>query len=88
MAVILRNLTDFKRFLGKPGATIQLVRNTFMDRQPESTREAYRAKGMYAPRAVQALSRKAAVFTCGGSPGPCGCTGTRGRGAGASRGTP
>ena len=69
MAVILRNLTDFKRFLGKPGATIQLVRNTFMDRQPETTREAYHAKGMYAPRAVQALSRKAAVFTLRWFPG-------------------
>jgi hypothetical protein len=69
MAVILRNLADFKRFLGKPGATIQLVRNTFMDRQPDATREAYRDKGMYAPRAVQALSRKAAVFTLRGYPG-------------------
>ena len=69
MAVILRNLTEFKRFLGKPGATIQLVRNTFMDRQPEATRDAYRDKGMYAPRAVQALSRKAAVFTLRGYPG-------------------
>lgn len=69
MAVILRNLTDFKRFLGKPGATIQLVRNTFMDRQPESTQQAYRDKGMYAPRAVQALSRKAAVFILRGYPG-------------------
>ena len=69
MAVVLRNLTEFKRFLGKPGATIQLVRNTFMDRQPEATRDAYRDKGMYAPRAVQALSRKAAVFTLRGYPG-------------------
>src|ERR1700712_3159915 len=69
MAVILRNLTEFKRFLGTPGATLELVRNTFMDRQPEATRAAYREKGMYAPRAVQALSRKAAVFTLRGFPG-------------------
>jgi hypothetical protein len=40
-----------------------------MDRQPDATREAYRDKGMYAPRAVQALSRKAAVFTLRGYPG-------------------
>lgn len=69
MAVVLRNLADFKRFLLKPGATIQATRNTFMDRQPATTREAYKAKGMYAPRAVQALSRKAAVFTLRGFPG-------------------
>ena len=68
MAVILRNLTDFKRFLGKPGATIQLVRNTFMDRQGPALREAYRQKGMYAPRTVQALSKKAAVFGVQGHP--------------------
>lgn len=69
MAVALRNLAEFKRFLGKPGATIQVTRNTFMDRQPASTQDSYRAKGMYAPRAVQALSRKAAVFTLRGFPG-------------------
>ena len=40
MAVILRSLPEFKRFLAKPGATIQVVRNTFMDRQPEATRAA------------------------------------------------
>ncbi|GJE62474.1 hypothetical protein [Methylobacterium trifolii] len=69
MAVILRNLSEFKRFLGKPGATIQVVRNTFMDRQPSTAREAYRDKGMYAPRSVRALSRKAAVFALQGHPG-------------------
>lgn len=69
MAVVLRNLADFKRFLAKPGATIQVTRNTFMDRQAAETREAYRDKGLYAPRAVQALSRKAAVFTLRGFPG-------------------
>lgn len=69
MAVVLRSLAEFKRFLGKPGATIQVARNTFMDRQPPATREAYVAKGMYAPRAVQALSRQAAVFTLRGFPG-------------------
>jgi hypothetical protein len=69
VAVILRSLPEFKRFLAKPGATIQVVRNTFMDRQPEATRAAYRDRGMYAPRAVQALSRKAAVFSLRGFPG-------------------
>lgn len=69
MAVILRSLPEFKRFLAKPGATIQVVRNTFMDRQPEATRAAYRDRGMYAPRAVQALSKKAAVFSLRGYPG-------------------
>ncbi len=69
MAVVLRDLAEFKRFLGKPGATIQVARNTFMDRQPAATQEAYKAKGMYAPRAVQALSRKAAVFNLRGFPG-------------------
>ncbi|MDP4024058.1 hypothetical protein Q8W71_15625 [Methylobacterium sp. NEAU 140] len=69
MAVALRNLAAFKRFLGKPGATIQVVRNTFVDRQSDATRAAYAAKGLYAPRTVQALSRKAAVFTLRGHPG-------------------
>lgn len=69
MAVILRNLSAFKRFLGKPGATIQVVRNTFMDRQPEASRAAYRDKGLCLPRTVQALSRKAAVFALQGHPG-------------------
>ena len=69
MAVILRNMSEFKRFLGKPGATIQLVRNTFMERQPEAARAAYRDKGMYLPRTVQAISRKAAVFALKGHPG-------------------
>lgn len=69
MAVILRNMSDFKRFLGKPGAMIQVVRNTFMDRQPEAARAAYRDKGMYLPRTVQAISRKAAVFALKGHPG-------------------
>ncbi|MEA1830828.1 hypothetical protein U8607_01910 [Methylobacterium durans] len=68
MAVVLRSLSDFKRFLEMPGATIQIVQNTFMDRQPEASREAYRAKGMFEPRTVQALSRKAAVFAVRGHP--------------------
>lgn len=62
MAVVLRSLSDFKRFLRKPGATIQIVHNTLMDRQPEPAREAYRRKGLYEPRTVRALSKKAAVF--------------------------
>ena len=62
MAVVLRSLSDFKRFLRKPGATIQIVHNTLMDRQPEEAREAYRRKGLYEPRTVRALSKKAAVF--------------------------
>lgn len=69
MAVVLRSLAEFKRFLVKPGATIQVIRNTYMDRQPATTRAAYEAKGLHAPRAVQALSRKAAVFTLRGFPG-------------------
>lgn len=68
MAVVLRSLADFKRFLSQPGATIQIVRNSFIDRQPDSAREAYRAKGMYEPRSVHALSRKAAVFSLRGHP--------------------
>ncbi|MDR7036196.1 MULTISPECIES: hypothetical protein [Methylobacterium] len=68
MAVVLRSLSDFKRFLERPGATIQIVQNTFMDRQPEAARDAYRAKGMYEPRTVQALSRKAAIFAVKGHP--------------------
>jgi len=62
MPVVLRSLGDFKRFLRKPGATIQIVRNTLIERQPEQTRAAYRGKGMYEPRTVRALSKKAAVF--------------------------
>ena len=69
MAVVLRDLAGFKRFLGQPGATIQVVRNTFMDRQPDAARAAYRDKGLYGLRTVQALSRKAAVFALPGHPG-------------------
>ncbi|KAB1074685.1 hypothetical protein [Methylobacterium planeticum] len=68
MAVVLRSLSDFKRFLATPGAVIQIVQNTFMDRQSPAGQEAYRAKGMYEPRTVQALSRKAAVFSVKGHP--------------------
>ena len=65
MAVTLRSLTDFKRFLKKPGATSQIVRNTLIDRQAPEVRETYRRKGMYEPRTVRALSKKAAVFGVG-----------------------
>ena len=68
MALVLRSLSDFKRFLGKPGATIQVVRNTFIERQPAPFQAAYREKGMYEPRTVQALSKKAAVFAVKGHP--------------------
>ncbi|MCJ2083677.1 hypothetical protein [Methylobacterium sp. J-090] len=68
MALVLRSLSDFKRFLAKPGATIRVVRNTFIDRQGATFQEAYRRKGMYAPRTVQALSKKAAVFGVQGHP--------------------
>jgi hypothetical protein len=69
MAVVLRSMRDFKRFLEKPGATIQIVRNTFVERQPAETIEAYRAKGLFAPRHVQAVTRKAAIFAIAGHPG-------------------
>ena len=65
MAVTLRSLADFKRFLKKPGATIRIVRNTLIERQAPEAREAYRRKGMYEPRNVRALSKKAAVFGVG-----------------------
>lgn len=65
MAIVLRSLSDFKRFLRKPGATIQIVRNTLIDRQSPEAREAYRRKGMFEPRTVRALSKKAAVFGVG-----------------------
>ena len=65
MAVVLRSLSDFKRFLRKPGATIQIVRNTLIDRQAPEARDAYRRKGMYEPRTVRALSKKAAIFGVG-----------------------
>jgi hypothetical protein len=68
MALVLHSLSDFKRFLAEPGATIQVVRNTFMERQGPALQEAYRRKGMYAPRTVQALSKKAAVFAVQGHP--------------------
>ncbi|MGU3537030.1 hypothetical protein [Methylobacterium sp. A54F] len=68
MTIDLRSLADFKRFLRRPGATIQVVHNTFMDRQPEAARAAYRAKGMYEPRTVQALTRRAAIFALKGHP--------------------
>ena len=62
MAVVLRSLSDFKRFLRKPGATIQIVHNTLIDRQSPQAREAYRRKGLFEPRKVRAISKKAAVF--------------------------
>ena len=62
MAVVLRSLKDFKQFLRTPGATIQIVHNTLIERQPAGAREAYRRKGLYEPRTVRALSKKAAVF--------------------------
>lgn len=65
MTVTLRSLADFKRFLKKPGATIRIVRNTLIERQAPEAREAYRRKGMYEPRNVRALSKKAAVFGVG-----------------------
>lgn len=68
MALVLRSLSDFKRFLAEPGATIQVVRNTFIERQPASFGEAYRAKGMYEPRTIRAVSKKAAIFSVQGHP--------------------
>lgn len=68
MALVLRSLSDFKRFLAKPGATIQVVKNTFIERQSVSLREAYREKGMLEPRTVRALSKKAAIFAVKGHP--------------------
>ncbi|KQT78721.1 hypothetical protein [Methylobacterium sp. Leaf466] len=68
MSVVLRSLSDFKRFLGKPGATIQIVKNTFVERQPQAFQDAYRAKGMYDPRTIQALAKNAAVFAIKGHP--------------------
>ncbi|GBU19274.1 MULTISPECIES: hypothetical protein [Methylobacterium] len=68
MAIVLRSLSDFKRFLAQPGATIQIVRNTFIERQPEAAQVAYREKGMMEPRTVHALSKKAAIFSLRGRP--------------------
>ncbi|MFY9291051.1 MAG: hypothetical protein WAP03_10200 [Methylorubrum rhodinum] len=62
MPVVLRSLSDFKKFLRKPGATIQIVQNTFVDRQDAASRETYRRKGLYEPRTLRALSKRAAVF--------------------------
>ena len=68
MAPVLRSLSDFKRFLAEPGATIQVVRNTFIERQPAGADEAYRAKGLYEPRTIRAVSKKAAIFSVQGHP--------------------
>ncbi|AMB47784.1 MULTISPECIES: hypothetical protein [Methylobacteriaceae] len=62
MPVVLRSLSDFKKFLRKPGATLQIVQNTFVDRQDAESRAAYRRKGLYEPRTLRAISKKAAVF--------------------------
>ncbi|AWN36402.1 hypothetical protein [Methylobacterium radiodurans] len=69
MSVVLRDMRDFKRFLARPGAVIEIVRNTFIERQPAPTQEAYRAKGMLAPRHLQSMTRKAAIFRLEGHPG-------------------
>lgn len=68
MAPVLRALSDFKRFLSEPGATIQVVRNTFIDRQPAAFAESYRAKGLFEPRTIRAVSKKAAIFAIQGHP--------------------
>ena len=62
MPVTLRSLRDFKRFLRQPGATIQIVHNTHIERQPAETQAAYRRKGLYEPRTLRAMSKTAAVF--------------------------
>ena len=67
MPVVLRSLSDFKKFLRKPGATLQIVQNTFVDRQDAESRAAYRSKGLYEPRTLRALSKKAAVFDVKGT---------------------
>lgn len=69
MSVVLRDMRDFKRFLGRSGAVIEIVRNTFIERQPAATREAYRDKGMLAPRHLHSMTRKAAIFRLEGYPG-------------------
>ncbi len=66
MPVVLRSLSDFKKFLRKPGATLRIVQNTFVERQDAASREAYRRKGLYEPRTVRALSKRAAVFDVAG----------------------
>ncbi len=66
MPVVLRSLSDFKKFLRKPGATLRIVQNTFVERQDAAAREAYRRKGLYEPRTVRALSKRAAVFDVAG----------------------
>ncbi|CAO4176617.1 hypothetical protein EEDFHM_02934 [Methylorubrum populi] len=62
MPVVLRSLSDFKKFLRKPGATLQIVQNTFVDRQDAASQAAYRRKGLYEPRTLRAMSKKAAIF--------------------------
>ncbi|WP_342150568.1 hypothetical protein [Methylorubrum sp. SB2] len=66
MPVVLRSLSDFKKFLRKPGATLRIVQNTFVERQDAASQEAYRRKGLYEPRTVRALSKRAAVFDVAG----------------------
>ena len=62
MPVVLRSLSDFKKFLRKPGATIRIVQNTLVERQGPAAQEAYRRKGLYEPRVLRAMSKSAAVF--------------------------
>lgn len=63
--VNVKSLADFKRFLAVPGATLQVVRNDWMD--PAKTSHPLTAKPNYFDaKQVQKLQSNTVQFTTGG----------------------
>lgn len=62
--VNVRSLADFKRFLALPGATVQVIRNDWMD--PTKTSHPLTAKpGYFDPKQVAKLQSNGVYFTTG-----------------------
>lgn len=64
MAVNVRSLADFKRFLALPGATVQVTRNDWTD--PEKTIHPLTPKpGYFDPKQVAKVQSNTVQFTSG-----------------------
>lgn len=64
MSINVRSLADFKRFLARPGATVQVIRNDWMD--PAKTIHPLVSKpGYWDAKQVQKLQSNTVQFTSG-----------------------
>lgn len=62
--VTVKTLADFKRFLAEPGATVQVIRNDWMD--ATKTIHPLTAKpGYFEPKQVKTLQSNGVYFTTG-----------------------